>query len=117
MAMLEQVHTGGKDGDRQWYHGTDTDLYIWRDPGGSIRGFQFCWSQAGAEYCVTGFGKNSVWLHRVDDGEASPWHNRAPVLRAAKNVPFPLGRLISAGTGLDPMTGKYLLHKLSSIPG
>jgi hypothetical protein len=113
--MLEPVQSREECGDRQRYRGAGTDLYIWRETDGSIRGFQFCWTEAGDEYCVTGIGKHSVWLHRVDGGEARPWHNRAPVLRAAASTHSPLNRFRATSAGLDPATGSFLLQQLSTV--
>ena len=101
---------------RRWFADELFELIVWYDPDSQIFGFQLCYDKdkRGIEHALT-WTRTADFSHdRVDDGEDSPLHNRAPILLPAGK--FPYERLIRSfaerGAEIEPDITALVLRKL-----
>ncbi|MEO5376197.1 MAG: hypothetical protein H7832_00200 [Magnetococcus sp. DMHC-6] len=79
---------------RRWFQDDYFDLFVWITEKNALHAWQLCYDRQGLEGMLTWHQKRNHLTHeRLDDGEASPLHNRTP---------------IAIPDGLPPMTMVYL---------
>jgi len=73
------------DGVRRWFTSECMDLFVWaRD--GEISAFELCYGKPHDERSVRWSRTHELRHARIDDGEASPWRNDAPLAVADGRV-------------------------------
>jgi hypothetical protein len=66
---------------KRWLCHPRAEFFFWRDQAGAISAFQFCFEDAGKEHMVAWDAQRHAQVGQVDGGEASPLHNRSPIMK------------------------------------
>ena len=78
--MFREI-TGQADDSSRWYSDDFFDLYVWHQDDALIA-FQLCYDKARTERAFTWKSDGTQTHDLVDEGDASPGRNMAPILRA-----------------------------------
>lgn len=101
-------------GRRRWFESEGLDLVVWLDAGNGISGFQLCYDLGRGEHALTWRPGVGFAHHEVDQGDATPLKNEAPLLVPDGGVPWAdLTRLFEARSGgLEPRLRELVRGKL-----
>ncbi|MDQ3585182.1 MAG: hypothetical protein M3407_05355 [Acidobacteriota bacterium] len=105
---------------RRWFVDDYFDLIVWHDARREIVRFQLCYDKRRDERALT-WQQDAGFAHeRVDEGGASVWDQRAPVLRdvgGAEETALALAYLralfAQRSAGIDPAIASFVCRKLA----
>jgi hypothetical protein len=78
---------------RRWFADDQFDLVVWLGVSADIVGFQLCYDKYVNEHALTWKFGEGYHHNAIDDGEATPFSNRSPILVA--DGLFPLHRVLT----------------------
>jgi hypothetical protein len=103
-------------GRRRWFDGDRLELIVWHDQAGALCGFQICYGQPDGERALT-WRPGAGFSHcAVDEGDATPLKNAAPVLVADVAVPWAEleARFQAEGAALEPALRELVTGRLAA---
>jgi len=89
------------------------DLYLW-ETDGRLSSFELCYDKPNAEHSLR-WNASGGWVHtRVDDGEATPWRNDAPIVVSdGRYDPVAVAlRFEALAANIDPTVYRFVLSRL-----
>jgi hypothetical protein len=106
-------------GRRRWFESDGLDLVVWLDARNVISGFQLCYDLGRGEHALTWRPDAGFAHHAVDQGDATPLKNEAPVLVPEGGVPWAdVARLFDERSGeLEPRLRELVRTKLLEQAG
>ncbi len=120
LAEFTKVRQIPGDGFRRWFTDFNFDLIVWYDDDslGEILGFQLCYDKESGQRALTWYREKGFYHNRVDDGEASPFKNRTPVLVADGSFPKEkvLRSFRDAGRRIDKALVTFIADTIESYP-
>lgn len=98
---------------RRWFSAPDMDLFVWQEAN-AIRAFELCYGKPADERSLRWREREDLQHTRIDDGEATPWHNRSPI--AVPDGSPDLARLAltfeARAADIDPRVFRFVLGVL-----
>ncbi len=100
--LREIVHVQQRPNEahRRWFHGADSDLYLWADSSGTAIAFEFCYRQGRDALAVAWKAERGLLHFRVDDGESAVLAKASPLM-----IPARAGDLAAARAALRDTAG------------
>src|SRR5262245_665816 len=90
--MLEELKNVSQSprvkGHRRWFADNEMELIAWYSESGEVSGFQLCYDIGRQERAFTWRRDKGLTHSSIDSGEASPFHNRSPMLVPNPNAPL-----------------------------
>ncbi len=101
-------------GYRRWFQDDYFDLFVWQDENEEIISFQLCYDRSGEERVLVWDNEKGFEHYQIDDGEATPCKNMAPVFLSpalfSRTEVIP--QFIRASMMITPYISQFIMQKL-----